>query len=74
MNLMTLIEDSHSDFIDLCRSHQVRKLYAFGSSITDHFDPVTSDLDTVVLVDIEDPVKRGETLLSLWDELEILFG
>ncbi len=74
MYLMTLIKESYSDFVDLCRSHKVDKIYAFGSSITDHFDPKTSDIDVVVKIDIDDPVDRGEALLSLWDNLEILFN
>ena len=74
MDLMTLIKERHADFVDLCRSHRVDKMYAFGSSITDHFDSNTSDIDVVVKLDIEDPVDRGEMLLSLWDKLEALFN
>lgn len=74
MNLQTLIREKYSGFLDLCRSHKVDKIYAFGSSITDHFDPDTSDIDVVVKVDIEDPADRGEVLLSLWDKLEGLFN
>ena len=73
MDLTTLIKERYTEFVDLCRSHKVDKIYAFGSSITDHFDPQTSDIDVVVKIDIEDPADRGEALLSLWDNLEILF-
>lgn len=73
MDLMTLLREKHSDFVDLCRSHKVDKIYAFGSSITDHFDPEKSDIDIVVKIDIDEPADRGEALLSLWDKLEILF-
>jgi len=73
MDLMTLITERYSDFVELCRSHKVDKIYAFGSSITNHFDPNKSDIDLVVKVDIADPVDRGEALLSLWDKLEALF-
>ncbi len=73
MDLTTLINERYTDFVELCRSHKVDKLYAFGSSITDHFDPKTSDIDVVVKIDIDDPADRGEALLSLWDNLEILF-
>jgi predicted nucleotidyltransferase len=73
MDLMTLIRERYTDFVDLCRSHKVGKIYAFGSSITDHFDPNKSDIDIVVKVDIDDPLDRGETLLSLWDKLEATF-
>jgi len=74
MDLSTLIKERYDDFIDLCRSHKVDKIYAFGSSITDHFDPDKSDIDIVVKIDINDPADRGEALLSLWDNLEILFN
>ncbi len=74
MDLMTLIRKNYTEFVDLCRSHKVDKIYAFGSSITDHFDPDTSDIDVVVKIDIDDPGDRGEALLSLWDKLEILFN
>jgi hypothetical protein len=73
MDLMTLIKERYTDFVELCRSHRVDKIYAFGSSITDHFDPEKSDIDIVVKVDIDDPIDRGEALLSLWDKLESLF-
>lgn len=73
MDLMTLIKERHTDFVDLCRSHKVNKLYAFGSSVTNHFDPKTSDIDVVVKIDIDDAADRGEALLSLWNKLETLF-
>lgn len=73
MNLYSLIKANNGTFIDLCRQHRVSKIYAFGSSITDHFDPIKSDIDIVVKVDIDDPLDRGEALLSLWDKLEALF-
>lgn len=57
----------------LCRTHRVEKVYAFGSSITDHFDPGSSDIDVVVEINIKDPADRGEALLSFWDGLENLF-
>lgn len=73
MDLMTLIKERYTDFVELCRSHKVGKIYAFGSSITDRFDAEKSDIDIVVKVDIDDPIERGEALLSLWDKLEGLF-
>ncbi|HMI66389.1 MAG TPA: nucleotidyltransferase domain-containing protein [Cyclobacteriaceae bacterium] len=73
MDLKSLIKEKYTAFVDICKSHKVDKIYAFGSSITDHFDPQTSDIDIVVKIDIDDPVARGDALLSLWDDLEILF-
>ena len=49
-------------------------MYAFGSSITDRFNEQSSDIDLVVEIDIEDPIERGEMLMSLWDKLEAFFG
>jgi len=48
-------------------------MYAFGSSVSGNFNPKTSDIDVVVSIGIDDPVDRGEALISLWDKLEILF-
>lgn len=73
MHLTTLLKERHSEFIKLCRSHSVNKIFAFGSSITDQFDPVISDIDLLVSIDIKDPADRGDALLSLWDKLEVLF-
>lgn len=73
MDLMTIIKERYTDFVTLCQSHNVDKLYAFGSSITDHFDPQKSDIDIVVKINIDDPADRGEALISLWDKLEALF-
>jgi len=74
MDLKSLIKEKYTAFVDICRSHRVDKIYAFGSSITDYIDPQTSDIDIVVKIDIDDPADRGEALLSLWDNLEILFN
>lgn len=68
-----MIRAKHNEFINLCRQHRVSKIYAFGSSITDQFDPVKSDIDIIVDLDIKDPIEYGETLLALWDKLELFF-
>lgn len=73
MDLVALIREKYDDFLSLCRSHKVGKMYAFGSAITEDFDPNSSDIDIVVQLDIDDPADRGEALLSLWDKLEALF-
>jgi predicted nucleotidyltransferase len=61
------------DFTVLCKNHNVRYLYAFGSSVTDKFDTGKSDIDLLVEINSMDPIERGETLLSLWDLFEIFF-
>ncbi len=62
-----------ADFSTLCKNHKVRALYAFGSSATDKFNDITSDIDLLVEIDIPDPIERGEKLLSLWDTFELFF-
>ncbi|MGE5428626.1 MAG: nucleotidyltransferase family protein [Methylococcaceae bacterium] len=61
------------DFQTLCKDHNVKYLYAFGSSVTDRFDNIKSDIDLLVEVDHLDPIARGEKLISLWDNLEEFF-
>lgn len=73
MDVVNLIKHKYPDFVDLCRSHKVDKMYAFGSSITDRFNTSSSDIDLIASVDIADAGDRGEALLSLWDQLETFF-
>jgi len=68
------ISGKQKDFIILCKTHKVKYLYAFGSSISDKFDTSNSDIDLLVEIDSEDPIDRGEKLLSLWDLFENFFN
>lgn len=74
MGISNEIKRSVSTFGELCKSHKVSRLYAFGSSVTDSFDPELSDIDLVVEIEESNPLNRGELLLSLWDKLEVFFG
>ena len=67
------ISKKQNDFAFLCKSHNVKYLYAFGSSVSDKFDNKKSDIDLLVEIDSEDPIDRGEKLLSLWDLFESFF-
>jgi hypothetical protein len=62
------------DFSALCKTHKVKKLYAFGSSTNDRFKPKESDIDLLVEIDDDDPIERGEKLLSFWDRIESFFN
>ena len=73
MNLKDTIQLKPDEFIGLCKSHDVKSIHAFGSSVTDHFKEDTSDIDLLVELNTEDPVKRGQNLLDLWDKLEAYF-
>lgn len=56
-----------------CERYGVRRLRVFGSSVTDRFDPATSDLD--VLVEFEpDRVDRFSDYFELHEALEELAG
>ena len=73
MNLKDSIENNSSEFLSLCKSHDVKTLYAFGSSTNNKFDEESSDIDLLVEIDTEDPIKRGENLIDLWDKFEKIF-
>lgn len=64
MNLKESIKYKLADFITLCKTHHVKSLYAFGSSITDQFNDELSDIDLLIEIDEEDPLERGENLKS----------
>ncbi|MCC9165338.1 nucleotidyltransferase family protein [Pontibacter harenae] len=73
MTIQEEIKANQKRFLELCRSHWVKYIYAFGSSVTERFNYDTSDIDLLVDIDAPDPVERGEKLMSLWDALEALF-
>jgi predicted nucleotidyltransferase len=43
-----IIERNQNEITALCRKHQVRALWVFGSATTDGWDPELSDLDFLV--------------------------
>lgn len=73
MYLQEEISGKVNDFNAVCKAHNVRYLYAFGSSITNRFDSSKSDVDLLVDIDYTDPIERGEKLISLWDTFETFF-
>ena len=65
---------SHADRLTgLCQRFGVTRLYAFGSVVTERFDPKESDLDLLVELEEMPPLVRGEHLIGLWEALEDLF-
>lgn len=46
------------------------KAFLFGSVVNGKFHTTKSDLDILVQLEETDPLKKGETLLRLWDDLE----
>lgn len=73
MNLKASIQYRMAEFLSLCKTHNVKKLYAFGSSVTNQFDEDSSDIDLLIEIDADDPIERGESLISIWDKFEQFF-
>ncbi|RMG24673.1 MAG: DNA polymerase subunit beta [Bacteroidetes bacterium] len=73
MDLPPIIKQNLEQLFVLCRRYRVNRLYAFGSVITNRFDPQTSDLDFFVELEPLPPLTRGENLIGLWEGLEDLF-
>lgn len=73
MNLKDAIKYKMSDFLSLCKSHNVKSLYAFGSSLTNQFNEESSDIDLLIEIENDDPIERGENLMNVWDKLEEFF-
>lgn len=73
MNTKDFIRAHAGELEKLCRQFDVKSLYVFGSSLSENESTVAKDVDLLVELSTEDPVKRGENLLGLWDVLEAFF-
>ncbi len=74
MNLKDSIKTNINEFLLLCKSHEVKTLHAFGSSTKNTFIEDLSDIDLLVELNTQDPIKRGENLMDLWEKFEIFFS
>lgn len=74
MNLKDSIKTNINEFLLLCKSHEVKTLHAFGSSTNNTFKENLSDIDLLVELNTQDPIKRGENLMDLWEKFEIFFS
>lgn len=73
MKINNIISKHIKELRLICEVHHVESLYAFGSSVSDQFNADSSDIDFLVTMDIENPIERGEKLMSFWEQLEKLF-
>jgi predicted nucleotidyltransferase len=73
MIIEELINKDKNTFYKLCKDHNVKSLFAFGSSVTDKFDPEKSDIDLMVEIEELDPIEKGEKIMSFWDKMEEFF-
>lgn len=74
-----IIENKRKEIIDLCKQHNVKKLYAFGSIVRDDFTAL-SDVD--LLAEFNNKLYLGnstelsfyfDNMDSLWEKLENIF-
>lgn len=62
-----------SEINHLCREHNVKTLYAFGSVLTDRFGP-NSDIDLVIEIDSKDPIDYAENYFDFKFKLQELIN
>lgn len=66
--------DSYKNQIfQLCKKHKVERLFAFGSVITNKFS-AKSDIDLLVNIKLNDPLKYAENYFDLKFQLEDLLN
>lgn len=70
---MNLVNRNIEVINDLCRKHKVRKLFAFGSILTNKFEQ-TSDIDLVVDFQDIDLYDYADNYFDFKDSLESLFN
>lgn len=66
---MNLIENHIKDILNLCKTHKVKSLYAFGSVLTDKFN-TESDVDLIVDFEKLDVIDYGDNYYDLKFSLE----
>lgn len=66
---MNLLENHTKDILNLCKTHKVKSLYAFGSVLTDNFT-TKSDVDLIVDFEPLDVLDYGDNYYELKFSLE----
>jgi predicted nucleotidyltransferase len=74
MAFQGITDEQLSHLRELCAQHEVLRLELFGSAARGDFDPLTSDLDFLVLFRRDGNVNAADRFLGLYVELEDLFG
>lgn len=70
---MELINKHKNELEKACSTFKVNELYAFGSVLTDKFNP-DSDVDFIVSILSNDPIEYAENYFDLKFELERIFN
>jgi predicted nucleotidyltransferase len=68
------LTDRTEEVAQLCRQFRVQRLDVFGSASTGHFDPLTSDLDFVVVFESLHPKEHADAYFGLLSKLQELFS
>ena len=66
---MNIIENHSKDITELCKTHKVKSLYAFGSVLTEKFNN-ESDIDLIVDFQQLDVLDYGDNYYDLKFSLE----
>lgn len=69
---MNLIKNHNKDILNLCKTHKVKSLYAFGSVLTEKFNS-KSDVDLIVDFEDIDVLDYGDNYYNLKFSLEHIF-
>ena len=69
---MNLIQNYSKEITNVCKIHKVKSLYAFGSVLTEKFNP-DSDIDLVVDFQQIDVLDYGDNYYNLKFSLEDTF-
>ena len=69
---MNLIQSYSKEIINLCKAHKVKTLYAFGSVLTEKFNP-ESDVDLIVDFEQLDVLDYCDNYYDLKFSLEDIF-
>lgn len=70
---MLYFEPYKTQIAELCRKYNVRKLFAFGSVLTNRFNE-ESDIDLLVEIADKDPLKYADNYFDLKFSLSDLFN
>jgi len=73
LDIVTELQQHIEQIKKLCREHNVKTLFAFGSVVSDRFK-ADSDIDLLVDIDNTDPIIYSENYFDLKFELESIFN
>ena len=72
--MQPIITDNQERIIELCKTHHVRRLSAFGSAVRDDFEPGRSDVDLLVEFEPLGEMEYAPNYFSLLQAFDDLFG